>query len=691
MKEIKNIDKKEPKCFNRDLSWLSFNYRVLEEAKNETLPIYERIKFLAIYSSNLDEFYKVRVASHRSVMDLSDRNKEKLKVKPKIILQKINKEVNRQLKEFSEIIWQKIVPELRQNNIIIYQNEKLTESQEKFLKEYFLLEILPYIQPSLLTKNEIFTFLQDNVNYLVVRLLRKRKKTKRKQKKYYAIIKIPAHHIPRFTALPKCDEKNIIIFLDDIIRKNMNMLFPAYQVDSSYSIKLSRDADLMIEDEFKGNLVEKIRKSLSKRKTGHPARFMYDGKMPQDFLKFLRSVFNLSKDDFISGEKYHCLSDFFNFPNPLKPSLELEPFVRLKHRELSIKNDLFEAIKEKDYMLHFPYQSYNHVIRFLNQAAFDPKVTEIKATQYRVASNSAVVSALISAARNGKKVTVFVEVKARFDEASNLNSMEQMKKAGIKVIASIPGIKVHSKVALVLRKSSTKKIRGYAFLSTGNFNEKTAKLYADHGFFTSDENIISELNELFLHLENRKHIFNFKHLLVAQFNMPQTVLKLIDREAENAEKGKKANLILKMNGLEDKKTIDRLYKAADKGVKINLLIRGICCIIPRINIRIIRIVDRFLEHARVWYFYNEGKDDMYISSADLMERNLYRRIETAIPIFNKEIKQEMLDILNIQLADNTSARYIDENLNNCHIEKNKEEQSVRSQVDIYNYLNKKLN
>lgn len=681
------------KFYNRDISWLSFNFRVLMEASNKQLPLYERIKFLAIYSSNMEEFYKVRVAYYRSSIGVDSNS---LEYDPKEVLNSINQEIFTQQKEFNRIFEHDILPELRQNNIIFCQNEELNIEQKDFIENYFYQEILPAIQPALLAEGNVLSFLQDNAIYLAVKLFSKKKKKKKKKygKPQYAIIKLPLSYLPRFIELPKGESDNyFIMMLDDIIKYNLEKLFPGYLIDSSYSIKLSRSADLQIEDEFQGNIVKKIKSSLSQRKTGDPARFVYDEMMPKSFLKILRQVFNLSKDDLVPGSRYSGMSDLFDFPNPLSPALERVKFPNLPLPELNEFNSMFEAIKKREWLLNYPYQTYDYVIRFFTQAAIDPKVQAIKTTQYRVAKNSAIVNALISAAQNGKDVTVFVEYKARFDEEMNLSFAEKMQKAGIKIIHSIPGIKVHAKVALVIRKSSNEKpLKSYAYLSTGNFNEKTAKLYADHGFFTSDEEIISDLTELFLYLEDLKYKPTFKKILVAQFNMIDKLKELINNEIKNAKEGKNAYILAKMNGLEAKAFVELLYQASLAGVKIDLIVRGVCRLVPNQeyskNIKIVRIVDKYLEHARVWLFHSNGENITYFASADWMKRNLYRRIETAIPVNEPNIKQELIDILNIQLADNTNACFIDENLTNVP----KTDDSgitYRAQIDIYNYLKKK--
>nr|WP_320119131.1 polyphosphate kinase 1 [uncultured Marinifilum sp.] len=681
---------------NRDLSWLSFNKRVLEVATNKELPLYERIKFLAIYSSNLDEFYRVRVGTYKRFTELPPEDKKNLRENPDIILKKINAEVDRQQNQFGDIFRNQIIPELKENNIILLQNEKLSDEHHQFVKDFFLENVLPHAQPMLLLKKQVQPFLQNNAIYLAVKLYKRRSKkeeegTHKKPRARYAIIKVPCHHFPRFIELPEIDGKHYIMFLDDIIKLRMKILFPGYKIDSSYSFKLSRDADLLIEDEYSGDLIEMIERSLIKRETGTPSRFLYDESIPKGFLKFLKDSFDLKPNDMVKGGRYHNFQDFFAFPNPKHPELEIEAYHPISVDELKVgSKSIFKTVRKKDRILHFPYQSYAYVIRFLNEAALDPKVEEIKATQYRVADNSAVVNALINAARNGKKVTVFVEVKARFDEETNLRSAREMRKAGVKIIYSIPGLKVHAKIALIKRKGDKK---DYAFLSTGNFNEKTAKIYADHGFFTADQEIIHDLTQLFDYLENKTPGYTFKKLLIGHFNLKSELIRLIDREIENVKSGNKGHIILKMNGMQEREMIQKLYEASEKGVKIDLILRGICCLKPNQkyskNIRVIRIVDQFLEHARAFYFYNKGENQLYLSSADWMNRNLHRRIECAFPIQDLAIKKELIHILKIQLADNTSARILDAKLNNIPVSRKENEPLVRSQIKIMEYLKNK--
>jgi polyphosphate kinase len=683
--------KKTGKYINRDISWLSFNGRVLEEAKDRSLPLYERLKFLAIYSSNLDEFYKVRVASYRRSLSGPAEDVENSGPGTKSVLQEILRIVDKQQNEFGSIFWDELVPGLRENHIILLQDENLNKARRDFITRYFHTEAIPYINPLLLLKGKISPFLQDDAIYLAVKLLKKDKPGEagsRKRKPRYAIVNIPVNPLPRFLQLPEKNGNHCIIFLDEIIRLNLDVLFPGYEIDSSYSIKLSRDADLGIDDEFTGDLAEKISSSLVKRKTGVPSRFLYDNRIPGPFLDFLRQCLKLSRDELVPGGRYHNFSDLFSFPNPFSPRLEIKTLPALINTELGSFPSMFDAIGTRDWMLHFPYHSYDPVIRFLNEAAIDPRVRELKVTQYRVAPDSAVVNALINANKNGKRVTVFVELKARFDEYANIQFAKIMKKAGIKIIYSIPGLKVHAKVALVLRKSSKGKRDAYAFLSTGNFNEKTARIYADHGLFTGNGKITSELMQLFNHLEDQDNKPKFKHLLVAQFNIKKEFTRLIDREIRNAENGKEARVILKMNGIDHRKMIDKLYEASGKGVQVDLLVRGICCLVPgkkySKNITVTRIIDRYLEHARVFLFHNGGDPVMYMASADWMNRNLNRRIELGFPVYDEQIKREVMQILELQLQDNTRARILDDMHNN--LKKPAGSRRIRAQIETYKFL-----
>ena len=683
------------KYFKRDVSWLSFNYRVLLEAEDDTLPVYERIKFLSIYSSNLEEFYEIRVAEHRGVI-MKKNFTEESGDEAEEVLTEITNEVNRQQREYYRIFSEKILPELNRQNIYLYQGSEPEPFHEEFVHNFFNEEVFPFLSPVMIQAGDIRTFIRDRRLYLVIRMV---KKSKRKlegdqtPEYHYALMKIPYAKVPRFIELPQHEGKFYIMFIDDIIRANLANIFPGYIIDSCYSIKISRDADIYLENE-KGNIVESIRKKVKKRKIGALSRFMYDRAMPDDFLSFICEAFGITRDDLVVGGRYLNLQDLAKLPNPKGKELEQKIPTPMRVPYLDEKGSVFRAVKKKDILLHFPYQSFDYLIRFLMEAAFDPKVDEIKITQYRVAENSAVINTLVSAAQNGKKVTVFVELKARFDEENNMSTAERMEQAGIRIIYSIPGLKVHAKVAVIIRKDPDdgNKRRDFAYLSTGNFNEKTARVYSDMALLTCNDEIITDINKVFAVLEGKMAEPTFRHLLVARFNMVPELIRMIHREIEHVKLGRKGRIVLKMNGLHDQNMINELYHASENGVEIDLIVRGICCLVPgqpySANIRITRIVDMFLEHSRIWYFYNDGKEDVYLTSADWMRRNLNRRIETAFPILVPEIKQEVIDILKIQMRDNVKACLIDEQLHN-NFKHNEEPVKVRSQLAIYEYLKNK--
>ncbi|WP_286083529.1 RNA degradosome polyphosphate kinase [Parabacteroides goldsteinii] len=683
------------KYFKRDVSWLSFNYRVLLEAEDDTLPVYERIKFLSIYSSNLEEFYEIRVAEHRGVI-MKKNFTEESGDEAEEVLTEITNEVNRQQREYYRIFSEKILPELNRQNIYLYQGSEPEPFHEEFVHNFFNEEVFPFLSPVMIQAGDIRTFIRDRRLYLVIRMV---KKSKRKlegdqaPEYHYALMKIPYAKVPRFIELPQHEGKFYIMFIDDIIRANLANIFPGYIIDSCYSIKISRDADIYLENE-KGNIVESIRKKVKKRKIGALSRFMYDRAMPDDFLSFICEAFGITRDDLVVGGRYLNLQDLAKLPNPKGKELEQKIPTPMRVLYLDEKGSVFRAVKKKDILLHFPYQSFDYLIRFLMEAAFDPKVDEIKITQYRVAENSAVINTLVSAAQNGKKVTVFVELKARFDEENNMSTAERMEQAGIRIIYSIPGLKVHAKVAVIIRKDPDdgNKRRDFAYLSTGNFNEKTARVYSDMALLTCNDEIITDINKVFAVLEGKMAEPTFRHLLVARFNMVPELIRMIHREIEHVKLGRKGRMVLKMNGLHDQNMINELYHASENGVEIDLIVRGICCLVPgqpySANIRITRIVDMFLEHSRIWYFYNDGKEDVYLTSADWMRRNLNRRIETAFPILVPEIKQEVIDILKIQMRDNVKACLIDEQLHN-NFKHNEEPVKVRSQLAIYEYLKNK--
>ncbi len=683
----------ENRYFKRDISWLSFNYRVLLEADDDSLPLYERLNFISIYSSNLEEFYKIRVADHKAIASGATRDSEESVQSAIRLVQDINDEVTRQLEDRVRIYEQKILPALQKHHIIFYQSRNVAPFHKEFVRRFFREEILPYLAPVPVSKDKVVAFLRDNRLYLATKLYPKHSS---KREAEYFVMKLPYSKVPRFIELPKEGKEYYLMFIEDIIKANLDVIFPGYEIESSYCIKISRDADILIDDTANTNeIIEQVKSKVKKRKTGAVCRFVYDRAMPQDFLNFLVDAFSINRQELVPGDKHLNLEDLRHLPNPnhtVRPIRKPQP---MKLTCLDKQESIFRYVEQKDLLLHYPYHSFEHFIHFLYEAVHDKSVTEIMVTQYRVAENSSVINNLIAAAQNGKKVTVFVELKARFDEENNLATAEMMKAAGINIIYSLPKLKVHAKVALVLR-SHEKGERniGYAYISTGNFNEKTATLYADCGLFTCNRTLVKDLHNLFRTLKGKKKNTTFKQLLVAQFNLIPELNRLIDHEIALAQSGKQGRIILKMNALQDSTMIEKLYEASEAGVQIDLIVRGICCLIPgrefSRNIRVTRIVDTFLEHARVWYFGNGGHPKLFLGSPDWMRRNLYRRIEAVTPVLDKDLKQELADMLHIQLADRRKACFVDDQLHNCWKSPHPLKEKIRSQYTFYDYLKGKL-
>ena len=650
--------------FKRDISWLSFNYRVLLEALDEHLPLYERINFISIYSSNLEEFYKIRVADHKAVASGATESDEETVQSARELVEEINHEVNRQLDDRVRIYEEKILPALRKNHIIFYQDRHVEPFHQQFIKDFFREEIFPYLQPVPVSKDKIVSFLRDNRLYLAIRLYPKENRNPANRQPFYFVMKQPYAKVPRFIELPPRGDNYYIMFTEDIIKANLNLIFPGYDVDSSYCIKISRDADILIDDTASSaDLVAQLKKKVKKRKIGDVCRFVYDRAMPQDFLDFLVDAFRIHRDELVPGDKHLNLEDLRHLPNPNKSLRRIEKPQPMKLNILDEKESIFNYVAQKDLLLYYPYHSFEHFTHFLYEAVHNPETREIMVTQYRVAENSAVINTLIAAAQNGKKVTVFVELKARFDEENNLATAEMMQAAGIKIIYSIPGLKVHAKVALVRRRGlNGEKIPSYAYISTGNFNEKTATLYADCGLFTCRKEIVNDLYNLFRTLQGKEDP-KFTTLLVARFNLIPELNRLIDREISLTDQGKGGRIILKMNALQDPAMIDRLYEASEHGVQIDLIVRGICCLragIPGLseNITVCSIVGNFLEHSRIFYFENDGEPQIFMGSADWMPRNLDRRVEILFPVLDDELKKRVRHILDVELADTLKAHVL---------------------------------
>ncbi len=675
--------------FKRDISWLSFNYRVLLEAEDTRLPLYERINFLSIYSSNLEEFYKVRVADHRAIASGVTQSEEENVQSATELLRHIQAEVNRQTEKRTAIYEGQILPALRKNHIVFYQTPEVEEFHQAFVENFFREEIFPYLQPVPISRDKVISFLRDNRLYLAVRLLLPEKEENDPERTHYFVIKLPYSKVPRFIELPRHKNTYYLMFIEDIMKAHLHIIFPGYQVDSSFCVKISRDADILIDETSKTDIVEQVKKKVKKRKIGAVSRFVYDRTMPADFLAFMMEVFNIHTPELSPDDAHLNMEDLRLLPNPHDMLQRVEKPAPMKLRCLNERESVFDYVEQKDLLVHYPYHSFEHFIHFLYEAVHDPSTEEIMLTQYRVAENSAVIHQLLAAAQNGKKVTVFVELKARFDEEHNLSTSQMMQKAGIHIIYSIPGLKVHAKVALVVRRNKKNApARSFAYISTGNFNEKTATLYADCGLFTSNEQIVKDVHTLFRTFQGKKNP-HFHHLLVAQFNLIPELERLIRQEMDHARQGKGGRIVLKMNALQDPAMIDRLYEASRQGVQIDLIVRGACCLIPNqtysSNIRITRIVDSFLEHARIWYFGNAGEPQIFLGSPDWMRRNLYRRIEAVTPVLDPELKGQIVRMLEIQLADNSKACLVNERLEN-QFKPRKKGKIIRAQYDFYNYL-----
>ncbi len=684
--------KSTPKYIHRDISWLSFNYRVLQEARDPAVPLLERLKFLAIYSSNLDEFFRIRVANHRNLMRADKSTIKNLEYSPEVVLKELLQVANKQQLEFSRIFEDDILPALRKNGIHIVNWTKMSREQMEFVDTYFNEYLLPFVQPVILAGRKIKPFLNNGALYLALHL--RDKETGKNIPDDYAIVKIPSDHLSRFLELPaKADGTKQILMLDDAVRYSVRLIFPGYQILDTYSIKLTRDAELYIDDEYTGDLISKIKKSLNKRDIGIASRMVYDRSMPQHFLEYLMRVFEIDSMDLLPEGRYHNNSDFFKFPSFHLSHLREPELPPIRMSALEDAESVFEAIRQKDHLLHVPYHSYESVIRFFEDAASDPDVTHIKIIQYRVAKVSRIMEAIKLAVKNGKQVSTFIEVKARFDEEANLRWGEELEAAGVTVYYSMPGYKVHSKLALVRRMENGHPSL-YAYLGTGNFHEVTARIYSDFGIFTHDKRMTAEVARIFNFLETKKKPGQpFQYLGVGLFNLKEKLISLIKREIANAGKGQKARLLLKMNSLQDEEMIRLLYEASQAGVKIKLIIRGICSLVPGVkglsdNITAISIIDRFLEHSRVFVFYNGGNQEVYLSSADWMVRNLHYRVETVFPVLDQSLADTIIDCMKLQWQDNLKARILDARLSNRYRTFN-DDIAIRSQVATYYYIKRR--
>ncbi|QNN40132.1 polyphosphate kinase 1 [Pedobacter roseus] len=674
----------ETSFFNRDLSWLKFNERILMEAERNTVPLLERIKFLSIFSSNLDEFYRVRMPVLLALEKLSNKEDNDIQIDDNL-LNTANRFISDQQQRYGKVLKSDIIPQLKENMINLIYGQPFPKEIQKSVTRYFLSQVMAFLQPVHINQDTNF-FPSNNELYFLVTL-------KKNNETEAIILNIPSNQLPRFYKV-EAGEETFIVFLDDIVRFHLDRVFPEGEITGCYSFKITRDAEIDLKDEYSGSLSEQLEKQLLKRDSGLATRFLHQPGIPANVFELLKKLFNLKKANRIEGGQYHNLKDFMGFPVNL-PKLSNQNWPKLCNTDL-IDGSLTEAIYKNDIIVHTPYQSYDSVLRFFNEAAIDEEVREIYVTLYRVASDSKIVNALISAAKNGKKVTVLVELKARFDEANNIKWAKKMKEVGVDIIYSVTALKVHAKVALVKRQTGDR-MRYSGLFATGNFNESTAAFYTDHILMTANKEMLREVELLFIFLAKRvkptsADLINFKHLLVAQFNLQRVFLELIDREIEHAKQGKPSGITIKMNNLEEKVLINKLYEASQAGVKIDMIVRSICRLVPGVkgmseNIKVTRIVDRYLEHGRVFIFHNLGKNDMYLGSADWMNRNIYRRIEVCFPIYNEQIKQEMIDIIEIQKHDNVQAVCIDEHMDNIPVKTG--EVLVSSQHDIYELLKNK--
>ncbi|MCX6241508.1 MAG: polyphosphate kinase 1 [Bacteroidetes bacterium] len=674
---------------NREISWLHFNGRVLQEAADRSNPLLERLKFLGIFSNNRDEFFRVRVATLNRMLKVKSLPYDTA-VNPKKVLKEIFEIVQVQEKEFMSV-YEEIVGELKSHGISIIDESQLNEEQGLFVKKYFREQVRVGLFPIMISSLREISSLVDKSIYLAVKLGR----SDRKIKDDFALIELPTRTVSRFLILPSNDENHYVILLDDVVRYCLSDVFSIFGYDtfSAYTVKITRDAELDFDSDVSKSFLEVISESLKQRKRGMPVRFVFDKAIPGDLLKLLQKRLDIGKNDPTrGGGRYHNFKDFMGFPNMGHKELQYSPLPPLKHKDLFENRSVLSIVRERDIMLSFPYQSFQYIIDLLREASIDPKVRSIKMTIYRAAKNSGVINALVNAARNGKYVTVFMELQARFDEEANIFWTGRLREEGVKVIHGIPGFKVHSKLILIRRKENNKDFF-YSLVGTGNFNEDTAKIYADISLLTAKQDICHDVVNAFHMMEASLKPYKFEKLILSPFSMRNFFIKLLNKEIKNAKAGKEAWVIVKLNSLVDETIVRKLYRASVAGVKIQLIIRGICVLLPEVegiseNIKGISIVDRFLEHARVLVFANGGKPLYYITSADWMVRNFDNRVEVACPVDDADLRKELQDMLDIELADNVKARIIAGREANRY--KNGDAPKLRSQIEFYNYLKAKL-
>ncbi|RZL50577.1 MAG: polyphosphate kinase 1 [Pedobacter sp.] len=669
--------------FDRDLSWITFNGRVLDEAGKADVPLLEKIKFLSIYSSNLDEFYRVRMPVLLALAKLSKKDNNNINIQDDL-LDKANALIEQQQHAYGKILREIVKPQLQENHINFIYGHDIPEILENEVRRYFVSQVLAFLQPVNLKTARSSFFPKNNELYFLITLLEA-------GKEQTIILNIPSNNLPRFYKIVKGDE-TFVLFLDDIIRNNFDILFRNAKITGCFSFKITRTAEIDLKDEYAGDLAKQIEKQLTKRDFGLATRFLYQPGVPEETMTLLTDKLNLQNSNLVAGGRYHNLKDLASFPINID-KLSSISWPKINYPAVNKGISLYDEILTKDILINPPYQSYDSVLRFFNEAATAVDVEEIYITLYRVASDSKIVNALISAAKNGKKVFVLVELKARFDEANNIKWANKMKDAGVDIIYSVTALKVHAKIALVKRRSGLRIVYTGLF-STGNFNETTANFYTDHVLMTAHQEMLREMELVFMFLAKRvkptnPDLIKFQYLLVAQFNLQQRFVELIDREIELANQGKPASIIIKLNNLEEKILIAKLYDASRAGVKVQLIVRGICRLIAGVkgmseNISVRRIVDRYLEHGRIFVFNNAGNEEIYMGSADWMNRNIYRRIEVCFPILADDLKKQIKQFLTLQLADNLQAVMLNETLQNIPmVIKGK---PLQSQYQIYQSL-----
>jgi polyphosphate kinase len=673
---------------NKEISWLSFNARVLQEASDRSVPLIERLRFLGIFSSNQDEFYRVRVATLHRLSRLKGKGKRLLGHDPKAVLREIKEIILKQQVVFQGVYAQ-ILDELAKQGIHLVNETQLTPEQGEFVRDYFRREVRPKLTPLMVRDKVRFPELRDKMIYLATRLRTRAGKTDR-----FALIEVPTDVLPRFLTLPASGREQYVILLEDVIRYNLRQIFSLFEFESieSHIAKLTRDAELDIDDDVTESYVRKVVKGIKQREEGSPVRLVCDREISEEFRKLLVKKLGLrTEDSFVPGGRTHNHKDFIDFPRLGKQSLLYAALEPVPVPRIESEGSILSVMRQQEFLLHFPYQPFDYVIDLLREAAIDPKVTAIKVTLYRVARHSGVANALLNAARNGKQVTATIELQARFDEEANVALANQLQKEGAQVIFGVPGLKVHAKIGLIVRKEGGK-LNRYAFLGTGNLNEDTAKLYTDHCLFTTDRRLTREVEAVFEFLQDNYRVADFRHMLVSPFNFRDGVSKLIKNEIKNSKKGKDAYIHVKLNNIADPDMIGLLYEAADAGVKLKLNVRGMYSVLPSAvdhpeNIESMGVVDRFLEHSRILVFANGGNEKIFLSSADWMTRNLDRRVEVTFPIYEAKLQKELKEFMEIQWSDNVKARILDEQLSNQY--RPRKGEAVRSQSGFHELLRKK--